>query len=111
MSEKITHHPSDETLAAHAAGTLDRARGLVVAMHVGRCQSCGRQVGLFEAVGGALLDSAPAASLRPDALETALGRLETRRRTNWGQTRTRLPAMYLGLGVGSGRACTAARSR
>jgi putative transcriptional regulator len=75
-TETITHHPSDETLAAYAAGTLDRARGLVVAMHIAHCQSCSRQVGVFEAVGGSLLDSAPGTSMRPGALETALRRIE-----------------------------------
>jgi putative transcriptional regulator len=75
MTENITHHPSDETLAAYAAGTLDRARGLVVAMHLARCQSCSRQVGAFEAVGGSLLDSGPVSSMRPDALERALDRI------------------------------------
>jgi putative transcriptional regulator len=74
---KITHHPSEETLAAFAAGTLDEARGLIVAMHLSRCEACSRDVGRFEAIGGALLDAAPPAALRPGALEDALRRLDT----------------------------------
>jgi len=72
MTDHITHHPSEGALAAFAAGTLDEARGLIVAMHLSRCSTCERQVGQFEAVGGALLESAPSVSLRPDALENAL---------------------------------------
>jgi putative transcriptional regulator len=76
MTDTITHHPTDETLAAHAAGTLDAARSLVLAMHVARCPACQRRTGLFEAVGGALLDSAPVVSMKPRALEAALRRLD-----------------------------------
>ena len=72
MIDNITHHPSDETLVAFAAGTLDEPRSLVVSMHLSRCPSCERNVGQYEAVGGALLDSASPVSLGPGAFETAL---------------------------------------
>jgi putative transcriptional regulator len=72
MTDRIDHHPSQETLAAYAAGVLDEARGLIVATHLARCRDCERQVARFEAVGGALLESAPAVPLMPDALEKAL---------------------------------------
>jgi putative transcriptional regulator len=71
MTNAITHHPTDETLGGHAAGTLDEARRLIVAMHVSRCPACADKVGSFEAVGGALLEQSVAAPLRPDALEKA----------------------------------------
>jgi putative transcriptional regulator len=73
---KIAHHPSEETLAACAAGTLDEARALVVKVHLSLCGACSREVGRFEAIGGALLDAAPPASLRPGALDEALLRLD-----------------------------------
>src|SRR5262245_28577224 len=76
MTSSITHHPTDEALAAWAAGSLDRPRSLVVAMHLARCPSCSRQIGLFEAVGGSLLEAAPATSLGPKALEEALRRVD-----------------------------------
>lgn len=72
MTDAITHHPTTETLAAYAAGTLDEARRLIVAMHLARCPACDRQVARFEAVGGVLLEQAPAVSLKPGAFETAL---------------------------------------
>lgn len=82
MTEAITHHPTDETLAAYAAGTLDEARRLIVAMHVSRCAACADQVGRFEAVGGAFLDSAPTVSLRSDALEAVLRRIDESSRSS-----------------------------
>jgi len=76
MTDLITQHPSDETLAGYAAGTLDEPRRLVVAMHVARCSDCNRRVGRFEAVGGALLEDAPAVTMKPRALERALRLLD-----------------------------------
>lgn len=76
MTDRIDHHPSEETLAAYAAGVLDEARRLIVAMHLARCRDCGRQVAHFDVVGGALLESAPPVPLMPDALERALRRIE-----------------------------------
>lgn len=76
MTNRITHHPSIETLAAYAAGTLDEPRRLIVAMHLRRCEICEMQANRFEAVGGALLDSAPAVPLKPDALRNALRAIE-----------------------------------
>ncbi|MEP9386144.1 ChrR family anti-sigma-E factor [Mesorhizobium sp. KR9-304] len=72
MTNAATHHPTDETLAGYAAGTLDEARRLVVSMHVARCAACDLQVARYEAVGGALLELATAVPLRSDALENAL---------------------------------------
>lgn len=72
MTDHITQHASEETLAAYATGALDQPRTLVVAMHVARCADCKRQVRRFEAVGGALLEDAPAVSMKPRALEHAL---------------------------------------
>jgi putative transcriptional regulator len=72
MTDAITHHPTDETLAAHAAGTLDQARRLVVSVHVSRCPVCDSRVRRFEAVGGAFLEQTRGTPLRPDALESAL---------------------------------------
>ena len=36
----ITHHPTDHTIAAFAAGTLDEGRALVVATHLSLCPAC-----------------------------------------------------------------------
>jgi putative transcriptional regulator len=71
----ITHHPSDATLAAYAAGTLDEARGLVVATHLALCSACRNAVRGFEDVGGAVLDAAEPAELSSGALQRAMAAL------------------------------------
>jgi putative transcriptional regulator len=71
-----THHPPEELLAGHAAGTLPEAVDLVVATHLGYCAQCRRQVGDFEAIGGALLEELTPAELAPGSLEQVLARLD-----------------------------------
>jgi len=71
----IMHHPSDATLAAFAAGTLDGARSLVVATHLSLCPACRKAVRTFEHVGGALLDEAAPSGMKPGALERAMAQL------------------------------------
>ncbi len=71
----ITHHPSDATLAAYAAGNLDETRGLVVATHVALCGACRSAVRGFEAAGGALLEAAEPAELSTGALQRAMAAL------------------------------------
>lgn len=70
------HHPSEALLVDYSAGTLDVARELVVATHVGSCDICARDTALFDAVGGAMLDDLPPAPVAEDALATVLGRIE-----------------------------------
>ncbi|OBQ74983.1 ChrR family anti-sigma-E factor [Mesorhizobium erdmanii] len=77
MTNAITHHPSDETLAAYASGTLDEARSLVVSIHRSLCAACGHAVDQYEAIGGALLEQASPVSMRPGALQAALGSIGT----------------------------------
>jgi putative transcriptional regulator len=73
----ITHHPSDESLARIAAGTLAAGPRLVIATHLAGCPQCRGGLRTFEAVGGALLDDAPPASLSADAFARALASLDT----------------------------------
>lgn len=75
MTNRISHHPSDETLQARATGALDQARSLIVDMHLSRCPVCAERIGTFEAVGGALLEDTAIAPLKPGALERVLLRL------------------------------------
>jgi putative transcriptional regulator len=70
------HHPAEDTLLRHAAGTLPPGRSLVVAVHLPFCPDCQREIRLGEAMGGALLADSPAAELAPDALSRALARLD-----------------------------------
>ncbi len=68
----IKHHPSDATLAAYASGTLDQARGLVVATHISLCAQCRAAVQDFENIGGALLEEAAPAAMSSGALQRAM---------------------------------------
>ena len=52
----IAHHPSDLTLAAFAAGTLDEGRALVVSTHVAGCPTCRSAVRSFERLRGVALE-------------------------------------------------------
>jgi putative transcriptional regulator len=70
------HHPAEDTLLRHAAGTLPPGRSLVVAVHLPFCPDCQREIRLGEAMGGALLADLPAADLSPDALHRTLARLD-----------------------------------
>jgi len=70
------HHPSEALLMDYSAGTLDAARELVIGAHVASCGACAREIALFEAVGGALLEDIPPSPTAPDALATVLGRID-----------------------------------
>jgi putative transcriptional regulator len=71
----IIHHPSDATLAAFASGSLDEARGVVVAAHLSLCAQCRKVVHGFEEVGGALLDDVAPAAMSAGALQRAMAAL------------------------------------
>jgi putative transcriptional regulator len=71
-----THHPPEELLAGHAAGTLPEAVALVVATHLGYCPQCRQAMGDFEALGGALLEEMVPAALDQGSLERVLARLD-----------------------------------
>jgi len=70
------HHPYDDTLARYAAGRLGAGPSFVVAAHLSGCRECRARVGLFEAVGGALLEEAPVAAVRPQMFAATLRRIE-----------------------------------
>lgn len=53
------HHPTDELLLGYATGALTDAVDLVIATHLTLCPRCRAEVARLEAVGGALLESAP----------------------------------------------------
>jgi putative transcriptional regulator len=59
----VAHRPSDETLAAFAAGRLDEGLAVVVACHIEADQESRRRLREFEAVQGALLDEVEPVSM------------------------------------------------
>ena len=63
-------------LLAHAAGSLDRGHSVVVASHVENCAHCRERMRVFEAVGGALLDELPPATMAPDALARTMAAID-----------------------------------
>ena len=71
-----SHHPSEETLLAHATGGLDEAYRAVVATHLAGCAACRATVRVAEQVGGDLLASIERVPMRADALERAMARLD-----------------------------------
>jgi putative transcriptional regulator len=86
------HHPYDDTMARYAAGRLGAGPSLVVATHLHGCRECRARIGLFEAVGGALLEEAPAASVRPELFAATLRRIE---QTVEAPVKTARPALPL----------------
>ena len=68
----VAHHPSDMTLAAFAAGTLDEGRALVVSTHLSTCPSCRQAVRSFEHLRGVALEDGEGEPLKADALQHAL---------------------------------------
>lgn len=58
----------------YAAGALPEAFSLLVATHISLCDECRARLGAFEAVGGAVLDAAPAA-LSEGCLAAVMARL------------------------------------
>ena len=104
----IRHHPSDETLAAYAGGTLDIARRLVVASHLEHCSVCRTFVRGAEEVAGVMMEDLPPADLSPDALARTLARLEARGTgapagIAQPQGETGLPACLRGYDLGAWR--------
>lgn len=70
------HHPSDETLMAHAAGTLAAGPRLVVGIHLDGCPRCREAVRGFEALGGALLEEIAPAPMSDGALDALFARID-----------------------------------
>ncbi|NVO17402.1 MAG: cupin domain-containing protein [Rhodoplanes sp.] len=72
----VAHHPTEATLAAFAAGTLDEGRMLVVAAHLAACPDCRRSVRMLEATGGVMLDDLAPADFAADGLVRAMAQLD-----------------------------------
>lgn len=72
----ITHHPTEATLLAYAAGTLPEALAVVAALHIGQCSVCQQTLATLETAGGALLDEVPPAPLTNGALDRLMARID-----------------------------------
>ncbi len=74
----VTHHPSDPTILAYAAGGLSEGLSLVVATHLAGCPACGAAVEAMEAAGGLLLAQSAPAECSQSLLALTLQALERR---------------------------------
>ncbi len=72
----IHHHIPEETLLSYAAGDLDDATSLVVAVHLALCPACRDAVDMAADIGGAMLDELAPVSMSDDALAHVLARAE-----------------------------------
>lgn len=72
----MQHHLNDEYLMDYAAGSASQPLSLLVATHLALCPECRAKVADYEALGGALLDSAAPSTVAPDMLQSVLDRLD-----------------------------------
>jgi putative transcriptional regulator len=70
-------HPSATLLARYACGDTPLAVGLTLSAHLESCSACRSHVHAVEEAQGRSLEALDPAPLNPDALETALLRLES----------------------------------
>ena len=70
------HHPGEELLLAHAAGTLGAGPGLIVAVHLEACGACRALVAALEVAGGVMMAELPPVPMSSLALERALAAIE-----------------------------------
>lgn len=87
----IKHHLSDQLLMAYAAGSMPEAFSLLVATHISMCDDCRARLGAYEAVGGAVLDTAHVA-MSDGSLEAVLAKLGAPEPRRAIRTPTVLPA-------------------
>jgi putative transcriptional regulator len=88
----IKQHPTDETLAAFAAGHLDEGRSVVVAAHAEMCSRCHNWIAKLETIGGVLLSDLPGVALAEDALARALVRIDLAQRAEVTRTERAVPS-------------------
>lgn len=70
------HHPDDDLLLAHAAGTLESGPALLVSSHVEGCAHCQERTRLLETLGGAMLEALTPAVLATTALAQTLAAID-----------------------------------
>ena len=71
----ISHHPSEETLAAFVNASLGEGNSLVVATHLAHCASCRRAVRRMGLLAGELFQQSKKAAMGADALDACLAKL------------------------------------
>jgi putative transcriptional regulator len=87
----IKHHPTDEILAAFAAGTLDHGQHIAIATHLASCPRCRGFTRSMEQVGGAVLASLAPVKMSDRALAAVEARLNEPVRPAAAQSTSMLP--------------------
>jgi len=72
----ICHHPSDASVLAYVSGALSTGFNLLLEAHLAMCPVCRDRVRVAEMMGGACLESLPAAELSSSCLQDALAQLD-----------------------------------
>ncbi len=72
----ISHHPSEETLAAFVNASLGEGNSLVVATHLAQCIHCRSAVREMSALAGELLERSDTVDISRDVRTAALARLD-----------------------------------
>jgi len=73
---KIQHHPSEDFIAAYAAGTLDQGQHIAMGTHLVHCPSCRALAVSTEYVGGETLTALPPAPMPAEAFARAVSKLD-----------------------------------
>lgn len=74
-SKPIIHHVEEDLLVAYASGSLAEGWSLAVATHLALCPQCRATFAAAEAVGGAMIEALPPASLPEDSWTAVKARL------------------------------------
>ena len=82
----ITHHPTDETLAAFAGANLDEGNTLVVAAHLQLCARCTRAVRQFQDLACVLIEDEQSMALSPGARSRVLDTISHCEQPAWSTT-------------------------
>lgn len=83
----VQHCPPEDLLLEYAAGTLPEPLAVLVASQMTLAPETRREVARLEALGGALLDELPPATLSADALDNVLARLDETSETRPAEAR------------------------
>lgn len=93
----IAHHPGEDLLWDYYRGTAAPGLALIVSAHLEACPHCRRELKVFDAVGGALLEDIAGIALSDSALDLALARIERPGAPESYEEAARLPAFLAGI--------------
>src|SRR5690242_7074950 len=72
----IMHHPPEDLLGDFAAGKLDQAQHLVIAVHATQCERCHLFIKAIEVRAGRAIEDVVPVAMSADAFDTVIARIE-----------------------------------